>query len=111
MEKINLFAAGNAIAVILMGIKYYLDGRKSKVGAMQEFKLSEKTSGAFHISEEGLKKYKELKEKIENDLMATKDHTLLCRGNLLELKTDVVDKLNEVEKNLLSEIRKTNGKS
>ena len=99
-----------AIAAVLVAWKLYRkEVKQNGVKKPMSIKPSEKTGGAFHISEEGLRKLEDLK----SQMLTEKSHTQICRANLSDFQIavrDIVDhRIEKLEIKILNAI-KDNGK-
>jgi hypothetical protein len=61
-------------------------------------KLSEKTGGVYHVSEEGLSKLNRLSDKLEKEYTPTVRQELMCKNAILSLQADMQVMQGEIVK-------------
>ena len=82
-----------------MGVTVAMNSKaKTLTDCKCPIKLSEKTGGVYHISEEGLSKVNRLAEKVEKEYTPTNRQELICKNAILTLQADMKVMQEEIVK-------------
>lgn len=111
LEPGLLIGAGSFLGGVIAG---FFGGKRAgqEIPEGVAVEKSAKTGGAFHVSEEGLAKIKELDTRLKADYLTEDKHTDLCLSKQLEMKLHIASLLNVHTKEILAAIKKNgNGHS